>query len=708
MPQCASKYLFVQSILCNVVLLFLLRATTTMKSVLLLLSIVCANILLAQTGTVTTISQRVQAIPDERLAPFYHGVASGDPLTDRVIIWTRVTTNQESVPVHWRVATDTALTNVVAQGDATANANHDYCVKVDVTGLQPNTTYYYGFTALQAHSLTGRTRTLPTGDYPHARLGVVSCSNYQSGYFNVYARLAERNDLDMILHLGDYIYEYGADTTGDNNWVVKNNRIPQPNKELLTLGDYRTRYASYRLDEDARRVHQQHPFVCVWDDHEFANDAWRDGAQNHQTGEGDWATRVGLAKRAYFEWIPIRDNTDSAVYRSFSVGTLADVFMIDSRMSGRDKQVYNTGANASQASKDSLSNPNRTMLGKPQYTWLTEGLKKSTAQWKIIGNQVMFTPTITTPVDTNGMSANTKFLLPLAEPLLQERFSADSWGNYPAEQMGIMNTLKTNNIQNAIITTGDFHCSFAFNVTDSPKTYNGTGAVAVEFLVPSVTADNFDEYLYNPDVPDNLKQFKEIIKQAAPELLRSMYSTLQKNNPNLEWVDLEHNGYYILDVNNQRTQADWFFVDTVLLHTTKEQFIRGYFTNNNQNKLQRAAQPAPLKEKQEIPAPLLPPQFVVSVADANQQPNTNIVVLSCYPNPATTTQNIQYALRTTSVVRASLCDNTGRTVQHLFTGAQQPGIYQLRCTVQSLPSGTYFYTITNGTTTVTQPIVIER
>jgi alkaline phosphatase D len=241
---------------------------------------------------------------------FRHGVASGDPLPDRVILWTRVTAPGDVVPVRWVVADDPKLARVVAGGEVQTGSERDYTVKVDVTGLRPATTYYYRFESGRGQSPIGRTRTLPARNVSRIRLGVVSCSNYPFGYFNAYAALARRADLDAILHLGDYIYEYQNGRFGDGGKI---GRIPDPNAEILSLADYRARHAQYKADPDSQAIHRQHPFIVIWDDHELANNAWSGGAENHNPdkAEGDWFVRRNAAVRAYFEWMPIREDAAS-------------------------------------------------------------------------------------------------------------------------------------------------------------------------------------------------------------------------------------------------------------------------------------------------------------------------------------------------------------------------------------------------------------
>jgi alkaline phosphatase D len=252
---------------------------------------------------------RATAFAQTADAAFRHGVASGDPLADRVILWTRVTPRAvtDAPVVSWQVARDAKFTQIVSRGQTQTGTARDFTVKVDVTGLEAGTAYYYRFESQGARSAIGRTRTLPREGVSRLRLGVVSCSNLPQGYFNAYACLARRADIDAVLHLGDYIYEYANEQYGDG---TKLGRIPAPNKEMVALQDYRQRHAQYKADPDSQEVHRQHPFIVTWDDHEFTNNAWMGGAQNHNAdqGEGEWAPRRAAAVQAYYEWMPIRED----------------------------------------------------------------------------------------------------------------------------------------------------------------------------------------------------------------------------------------------------------------------------------------------------------------------------------------------------------------------------------------------------------------
>ncbi|KNC99591.1 uncharacterized protein SPPG_04978 [Spizellomyces punctatus DAOM BR117] len=405
---------------------------------------------------------------------FGHGVASGDPLSDAVIIWTKVTSQDTAIPVTYQVSTTEAFSSLVQNGTVVTTPDVDYTVKVDVKGLQPATTYYYRFVVQTpsgtATSPIGKTHTLPTedADVESYKLAVVSCSNLPYGFFNAYNGISHRTDVDVVLHLGDYIYEYANKKYGDGTAI---GRIPQPDKDIVTLSDYRTRHAQYKTDPDLQLAHQNVPWITVWDDHEFADNAWKDGAGNHNPStQGPWEERKLAAMRAYFEYMPIRSaviDGKGKIYRSFHVGKLLDLIMLDTRIAGRDK----TDLRKTQE----INAPGRSILGADQESWLYNELSKSSQggkQWRLLGNQVTFSPM----------------------KILGQLTGADSWDGYPASRARLMSHLTDNNIQNTVILTGDIHTAFAFDVPEDP--YNifkygpisGRGSVLVEFVGTSVTS----------------------------------------------------------------------------------------------------------------------------------------------------------------------------------------------------------------------------
>jgi len=283
------------------------------KSLALFLSIVAFSC--TKKEVYPPLEEPVAHLFNTELKPFYHGVASGDPLPDAIVIWTRVTPEEELpiIEVKWEISTDKAFGNIIQSGLFTTDPERDYTVKIDVSGLDSGYQYYYRFQALGSTSITGKTKTA-SQDAAELNLAVVSCSNYEWGYFNAYGDIARQSDLDAVVHLGDYIYEYGPGKYGDTTI----GRFNLPAKEIITLPDYRTRYSLYRLDEDLRNAHSSHPFINIWDDHEIANDSYQDGAQNHQEDEGSYEDRKAAAVKAYYEWLPIRENGE--LYRSFQYG----------------------------------------------------------------------------------------------------------------------------------------------------------------------------------------------------------------------------------------------------------------------------------------------------------------------------------------------------------------------------------------------------
>jgi len=375
---------------------------------------------------------------------FLHGVASGDPLTDAVVIWTRVTPADPAAAttVDWVVAEDPAFAHVVATGRADTSPVRDHTVKVDVGGLKPGQDYWYRFSVGAAISPSGRTRTLPSGPVKDVVLAFVTCALYPNGLFNAYDHIAKSERLDAVIELGDYIYEYGA-APGDYGMVngVKLGRIPEPAHDLLTLADYRMRYAQYRRDPDLQAAHARAPWICVWDDHEVANDTWKGGAENHhEKTEGAFDDRKAAALRAWYEWIPVRDPVPGrafeAINRSFDFGDLLSLTMLESRLTARSYQleydrpgdipfvIYDVSdpkarkrvtdpavlAKLSQTPRGAalpapyaygpdveaieafISNPDRQMLGTTQEAWLARTLAasvKAGKPWQVIGNEVI-------------------------------------------------------------------------------------------------------------------------------------------------------------------------------------------------------------------------------------------------------------------------------------------------------------------------------
>lgn len=471
-------------------------------------------------------TQEIPAVPEGPLAdlydpslyPFYHNVASGDPLENSVIIWTRVhpedpNTNEE---VQWQVAKDEQFAEIIKEGQAFTNNTKDFTLKVNVQDLQPGTTYFYRFENKGRFSPVGRTKTLPSGTVDQAKFAVVSCSNWEFGYFNSYGHIADRDDLDAVLHLGDYIYEYGAGTYGDTT----TGRFHVPDHEIITLEDYRMRYSQYRLDPNLQKVHQQHPFIVVWDDHEIANDAYKTGAQNHQPEEGSYEERKEIARRVYYNWMPVRD--DEKLYRSFQFGDLAQLLMLDERLEGRTEPPADTTSLAQLPE-------NHTMLGNEQLSWFLNELGKNEEKWQVVGNQVIFSYLNYGRPDFN--------------------LNMDSWDGYPVERQTITNYLEDNAIENVIFVTGDTHSGWAFEVVTNPllgyDSLSGIGAFAVEFGTTSVSSGNADER-YDTDT---VKMHEDLV--------------LKPLNPHLKYVNMRDHGYLLLTLNRDEAKAEWYVISTL-------------------------------------------------------------------------------------------------------------------------------------------------
>jgi alkaline phosphatase D len=471
--------------------------------------------------------------------PFYHGVASGDPLPEAVILWTRVSPEvfkpeagslcaqipdlNETIEVIWQIALDSTFTQITSQGTYTTHPEVDYTVKIDAQGLQASTSYYYRFIALGHFSEIGKTRTSHQEDNM-LRFAVVSCNNFQDGYFNAFRQLAYMDSIDAVLHLGDYIYEYGARQYCNK----KVDRVHVPAHELRTLADYRTRFSQYRLDKDLQLAHQAHPFICIWDDHEVANNAYADGAKNHSDQrEGAFCERKSVAQQAYYEWLPVRN--DLHLYRSFQYGSLAQITMLDERMEGREAPAKNKAA---------LTNtPNRSMLGETQLQWWKNKTQSTRAIWKIIGNQVLFSELNSSPL---LRSVLTNF---------------DAWDGYPQERKNILDFLKANEIKNTIIVTGDTHGSWSFKIpVPGKKISKNQEIIAHEFATPSITSSNSDEYVH----PKIVKGLEKVIKHKII-------------NPYLQHMDARNHGFYTLTLTTSQATAQWYYVDTVLCRSDRMQ-----------------------------------------------------------------------------------------------------------------------------------------
>jgi len=507
---------------------------------------------------------------------FAHGVASGDPLADRVILWTRVTaadaTDQRDIPLRWEVAGDADFKSIVASGEARASAAADFCAKVDAAGLQPGQRYWYRFLAWSQRSPVGRTKTLPGANVSQVKLAVLSCSNYPAGYFNVYAdaaRRAEAENIDAALHLGDYIYEYGPGGYASANAQALG-RVVDPAKEILVLADYRRRYAQYRSDADLQRLHATVPMIAVWDDHEIANDTWKSGAENHSPAtEGDFAARKAAAIQAFHEWMPIRSSGSGAdaqlIYRSFAFGNLLALHMLDTRVIARDKQLDYAdylgaaGFNASAFAAD-MARPERQLLGATQQQWLQQQLAGSNATWQVLGQQVLmgrmnipapilFEATqpgsgvsvsayaaIVAKAQSNPASLTAQEQAILAQPAIP--YNLDAWDGYAVARETLLATARQLD-KNLVVLAGDTHNAWANDLQDQAGRQ-----VGVEFATSSVTSPGFEDYLP--------KENPQTLAAALTQLIGP-----------LQYCDTARRGYLVLSATAAECRSDWVFVDTI-------------------------------------------------------------------------------------------------------------------------------------------------
>ncbi|WP_151768204.1 alkaline phosphatase D family protein [Acinetobacter oleivorans] len=517
----------------------------------------------------------------EAQADFLHGVASGDPLQDKVILWTRLTPVDLSarLKVTWEIATDDQFKLNLKTGVVQTTKTDDFTVKVDATGLQTDTIYYYRFHFGNKTSPVGQTKTLPVSTNK-VSFAVCSCSNYPAGYFYVYREIAKQN-VDVVIHLGDYIYEYGADGYATEDAEKLGRTLPSDNnKEIIKLEDYRKRYALYRQDKDLQAAHQRHPFIVIWDDHELANDTWRDGAENHQDNEGSFSDRKLAALQAYFEWMPIRpvSNTDHLnIYRQFNFGSLVQLTMLDTRIIARDKQLeykdYMTavGLNAQKFQAD-LTDSKRTLMGHTQRDWLVDKLKQSTSTWNVIGQQVLMskmwipaellvslgqiTSGGTSPDALAKMNAQITELVTLklrleqGDPTLtiQERarlttlvpYNLDAWDGYYAEREFVYDKLAEFN-KKIIVLAGDTHNAWTSYLYSQKGKY-----VGVELATSSVSSPGLEKYLSIPLA--QLQKFEFAFTTLIDELT---------------YCNLNQRGYLVVTLDDTQVQSDWIFVDSI-------------------------------------------------------------------------------------------------------------------------------------------------
>ena len=515
---------------------------------------------------------------------FAHGVASGDPDQSSVVIWTRVSHVEGNINVQWLLASDAAFNNIVKKGRFQTSSSRDYTVKVVVDDLAPNEKYYYQFITNDASSAVGKTRTLPMGHVDNLVLALATCANYPFGYFNAYDAIAKDQTIDVVVHMGDYIYEYGVDGFGGSEGKrIGRNHLPS--HEILTLDDYRQRHAQYKTDLGSLAMHASHPLIVMWDDHETANNPWMGGASNHQTDEGDWQARRQASLQAYYEWLPVRDPVHEVdrqnYWRHYKFGDLASLITLESRHSGRSEQIsldknlpnLHNKQQAQDFMQDIVGSPDRNMLSADMETFLEKELEESVnaeRTWRIIGNPSVMakssSPQLNTPFfDQLKNQLQSKQQEKLAELIhlgqLDIPADLDMWDGYPAARERFYQIAKEAGARDLLVVSGDSHSFWANALYDADEKPMGielgaTGISSPRSLMKlgTQTMKNYDEL--------NIAHNKEIV-----------------------WADGRHRGYIRLEINHQGGHADFITVSNVESLEYETKIIHSVDIEKNANSL---------------------------------------------------------------------------------------------------------------------------
>jgi alkaline phosphatase D len=531
---------------------------------------------------------------------FKYGVASGDPLTDRIILWTHAkfpgADAAVAVPLTWQIATDANFTSIVSSGKIDASDSTGFTAKGDATGLTAGVEYFYRFQGPRGSStVVGTTRTLPAANVASLKFAVFSCSLYSEGFFNAYDAAA-KSDAQYAIHLGDYIYEYGAAPTQFGNTdAVTLGRVTVPANDIVSLADYRARYALYRTDPGARALHAKMPWITIWDDHEFANNAYVNGAENHNAAtQGDWNTRKNIAARVYHEWMPIRTDTSNLlkIYRSFDFGSLFSLHMLDTRIEGRDQQYDNFGdkdggiaryiAGITPSAVGVLPDQSRRMISATQQSWLTTQLTASRATWQFLGNQDImarmwipvsvaqyFNPANANPTAggaaiqaylgakaarvVGGAAALTATQTTLLDPAKNPRlpYNLDSWDGYPANREQLLQTVKSLN-KKLVVLSGDSHNGWFTKLT----TLAGE-KVGVEFAGSSVNSPGFESAGLG-GLGSSLDG-SALVSQLGNAAIGAGLGLID----DLNYSDTIKRGYLLMTVTNSDVKGEYIYVSTV-------------------------------------------------------------------------------------------------------------------------------------------------
>jgi alkaline phosphatase D len=490
---------------------------------------------------------------------FTHNVASGEPGPDSMLLWTRYVppNGLDEIRLDAEVALDPDFKRVVSAGSVRIGAFRDWTAKLTLDGLQPGTSYWYRFIAPDgARSPVGRTKTLPVGNIDRFGLGVFSCSSLPLGWFNAYGHAAARDDLDLWLHLGDYIYEYALAAYKDKDLPTGREVMPAHEHEMINLADYRLRLACYRADPDLQKLHQRAPMVALWDDHDSTNDSWEGGAQNHQShSEGDWSIRRAASIQAYREWLPVSEEP----WKAYRIGSLATLYRTESRLFARTRPAYAELAKAHDASDPDAAlrafrdgawrDPAATMLGSTQELWLTQELKRNAAvsNWQMVGMATIMGRTLM-PESAQGWlrpevgeSVANKFKKDVRGSKLGVPMWMDRWDGYPAARSRLLKAAQQADAD-LVMLSGDSHNAWAYSLAEDGR------PAGIEFAGHSVTSPGIEGQL-GADPKD---------------VARAFVAT----NPELVWADTSQRGYMMIDITPQRLTGEWLFMKTIKSRST--------------------------------------------------------------------------------------------------------------------------------------------
>ncbi|WP_313400626.1 alkaline phosphatase D family protein [Stenotrophomonas sp.] len=499
---------------------------------------------------------RVFAAEMQAAKGFTHNVASGEPGPDSLLLWTRYVPadNLDEITLQVELASDRTFASVVAGASVRTGAYRDWTAKLTLAGLQPGQTYWYRFIAPDgSHSPVGRSRTLPVGDVTGFKLGLFSCANLPMGWFNAYAHAAQREDMDLWLHVGDYLYEYGIAAYKTQDRITEREVMPAHDHEMISLLDYRLRFACYRADPDLQALHQNVAMVALWDDHESANDSWEGGAQNHQPAtEGDWNARKAAAMQAYREWMPVSEEP----WKAYRIGNIGTLYRTESRLIGRTQpadigSAYLAGTDAAlEAFRDGpWQDPSATMLGLEQEAWLYQAMADNarTSQWQLVGMGTILGRTLMPP-QTLGMlrgDASERTAQAFRNNIRGTRLGLpmwmDRWDGYPAARARLLRAAQQADAE-LVMLSGDSHNAWAYSLQQDSQ------PAGVEFAVQGVTSGGIEGSL-----------------GAAPaDVARAFMAT----NPELSWCDTSRRGYALLDITPQRINGEWIFVRDIKVRGT--------------------------------------------------------------------------------------------------------------------------------------------